>query len=169
MRSAPAESISPKRAISSGHGSGVTVRMMARQAWRNLASKARVDLILTQNKRMAVAVGKYAKDRDPVVEARFPSWIYHCGRNPRPEHKALDGKIFLKNDPIWRKIFPPWEFNCNCWVENSDKTPSGGITAAQIQPPASGYQFDPSDAFEDYKVDRYHSANLSSGNPAGTC
>lgn len=122
---------------------------------RNLASKARVDLILTQNKRMAVAVGKYAKDRDPVVEARFPSWIYHCGRNPRPEHKALDGKIFLKNDPIWRKIFPPWEFNCNCWVENSDKTPSGGITAAQIQPPASGYQFDPSDAFEDYKVDRY--------------
>ena len=104
---------------------------------------------------MAVAVGKYAKDRDPVVEARFPSWIYHCGCHPRPEHKALDGKVFLKNDPIWRKIFPPWEFNCNCWVENSDKTPSGGITAAQINPPASGYQFDPSDAFEDYKVDNY--------------
>ena len=122
---------------------------------RNLASKARVDLILTQNKRMAVAVGKYAKDRDPAVETRFPSWIYHCGRNPRTEHKALDGKIFLKNDPIWRKIFPPWEFNCNCWVENSDKTPSGGITADQVKPPASGYQFDPSDAFEDYKVDRY--------------
>ncbi len=122
---------------------------------RNLGSKARVDLILTQNKRMAVAVGKYAKDRDPAVEARFPSWVYHCGRNPRPDHKALDGKVFLKSDPIWHKIFPPWEFNCNCWVENSDKTPSGGISAAQIQPPASGYQFDPSDAFEDYKVDNY--------------
>lgn len=63
--------------------------------------------------------------------------------------------MFLKSDPIWQKIFPPWEFNCNCWVENSDKTPSGGISAAQIQPPASGYQFDPSDAFEDYKVDNY--------------
>ena len=49
----------------------------------NLASKARVDLILTQNKRMAVAVGKYAQDRDPVVEERFPSWKYHCGRNAR--------------------------------------------------------------------------------------
>lgn len=122
---------------------------------KNLASKARVDLILTQNKRMAVAFGKYAKDRDPVVESRFPSWVYRCGRNPRPEHKALDGKVFLKNDPIWHKIFPPWEFNCNCWVENSDKTPSGGISAAQIQPPASGYQFDPFDAFESYDVKNY--------------
>ena len=50
---------------------------------KNLASTARIDLVLTQNKRMAVAVGKYARDRDPVVEERFPCWKYHCGRNPR--------------------------------------------------------------------------------------
>ena len=122
---------------------------------KNLASKARVDLILRQNKRMAVAVGKYQTDRDPAVEARFPAWEYHTGRNPRDTHAALNGRVFLKSDPIWRKIYPPWEYNCNCWVTNTDKAPDGTITVADIQPAASGYRFDPSDAFEDYKVDNY--------------
>ena len=124
----------------------------------NLASKARVDLILTQNKRMAVAAGKYAQDRDPVVEERFPSWKYHAGRNPRSSHKQYDGMVFRKNDPIWRKIYPPWEFNCNCWVENSDEDPAPQEIVQKLTPqgpPASGFQFDPSDAFEDYKVDNY--------------
>lgn len=125
---------------------------------KNLASKARVDLILSQNKRMAVAVGKYAKDRDPAVEERFPCWKYHAGRNPRSSHKQYDRMVFRKNDPIWQKIFPPWEFNCNCWVENCDEEPESPAVAKQMTPsapPASGYEFDPSDAFEDYKTDKY--------------
>lgn len=122
----------------------------------NLASKARVDLILSQNQKMAVAVGKYAKDRDPVVEERFPSWQYHCGRNARKSHSDLDGKVFLKSDPIWRQIYPPWEFNCNCWVTNSDENPSPPLKPEEEPvPPASGYTFNPADAFEDYKVDDY--------------
>lgn len=122
----------------------------------NLASKARVDLILSQNQKMAVAVGKYAKDRDPVVEERFPSWQYHCGRNARDAHGKLDGKVFLKSDPIWRQIYPPWEFNCNCWVTNSDENPSPPLKPEdEPKPPASGYAFNPADAFEDYKVDDY--------------
>ena len=122
----------------------------------NLASKARVNLILSQNKRMAVAVGKYAQDRDPVVEQRFPSWQYHCGRNARDSHSRYDGMVFLKSDPIWRKIFPPWEFNCNCWVTNSDENPSPPLDEKdRPKIPDSGFQFDPSDAFEDYRVDQY--------------
>ena len=125
---------------------------------KNLASTARIDLILKQNKRMAVAVGKYAQDRDPAVEERFPSWKYHCGRNPRDSHKALDGKVFRKNDPIWRKIFPPWEFNCNCWVENCDEDPLPESQSKKLtpqEPPESGFEFDPSEAFEDYRLDKY--------------
>ena len=124
----------------------------------NLASKARVDLILTQNQKMAVAVGKYAKDRDPAVEQRFPSWQYHCGRNARDAHSKLDGKVFLKSDPIWQRIFPPWEFNCNCWVTNSDETPETPEDVAELdpkEPPASGFQFNPADAFDDFRLDKY--------------
>ena len=122
----------------------------------NLASKARVDLILTQNQKMAVAVGKYAKDRDPVVEQRFPSWQYHCGRTARAAHKNLNGKVFLKSDPIWRQIYPPWEFNCNCWVTNSDENPSPPLKPEEEpKPPESKYAFNPADAFEDYKVADY--------------
>ena len=133
---------------------------------RNLASKARVDLILTQNKRMAVAVGRYAKDRDPAVEERFPCWKYHAGRNPRSSHRKYDGMVFRKDDPIWRKIYPPWEFNCNCWVENTDEEPVKSSVAEKLTPsgpPASGFEFDPSDAFEDYKVDNYRFGQDESG------
>ena len=47
------------------------------------------------------------------------------------------------------------EFNCNCWLTNTDAEPSGKMAASDIQPPPSGYRFDPSDAFEDYKIDNY--------------
>lgn len=128
---------------------------------KNLASTARIDLILKQNKRMAVSVGKYAQDRDPAVEERFPCWKYHAGRNPRDAHRDLDGKVFRKNDPIWQKIFPPWEFNCNCWVENSDEEPENESVSAALAPPppASGFEFDPADAFEDFRLDKYQFGN----------
>ena len=133
----------------------------SRHGVAHLASTARVDLILKQNKRMAVAVGKYAADRDPVVEARFPCWKYHAGRNPRSKHKALDGKVFRKNDPIWHKIYPPWEFNCNCWVENCDEDPVPETESPKLipEPPESGFEFDPMDAFEDFRLDKYNFDN----------
>lgn len=40
----------------------------------------------------------------------------------RPEHAALDGKIFAIDDTTWRAIYPPNGFNCRCeMIQYGDK------------------------------------------------
>ena len=116
----------------------------------NIASSMRLDLILRQNAAMAAAVGRYQVSRDPDIEERWPCWRYIAGHNPRPEHKALDGKVIRKDDPFWHSHYPPWDFNCNCDVEDSDEKPDP-TPQHDDHAPASGFQFDPAHAFE--KVD----------------
>lgn len=121
----------------------------------NLASTARINLILRQNAAMAAAVGRYAADTEPENLERWPYWKYHARGDDRTRgsHAAYDGKIFRKTDPIWHRIFPPWEFNCRCWVEEVDEEEaeeSGGVSESgdELPPvPESGFEFDPADAF----------------------
>lgn len=115
----------------------------------NLSGSMRLNLILRQNAAMAAAVGRYQVSRDPDIEERWPSWKYITGSNPRPEHAALNGRIFLKSDPFWKTHYPPWDFGCNCDVEDSDEKPQ---TPPQMEPSASGYSFDPADAFREFDM-----------------
>ena len=117
----------------------------------NIASSMRLNLILHQNAAMAAGVGRYQVSRDPDIEERWPSWRYIAGHNPRPEHKALDGKVIRKNDPFWKTHYPPWDFNCNCDVEDSDEK-SQEAPKHDNHAPASGFQFDPAHAFEEYDI-----------------
>ena len=70
----------------------------------NLASTARLDLILDQNSRMAAAVGQYQAGMDPDIAERWPNWRYITGPNPRDEHAKLNGFVAKKTDPVWSKI-----------------------------------------------------------------
>ena len=117
----------------------------------NIASSMRLDLILRQNAAMAAAVGRYQVSRDPDIEERWPCWRYIAGHNPRPEHKALDGKVIRKDDPFWHSHYPPWDFNCNCDVEDSDEKPDP-TPQHDDHAPASGFQFDPAHAFEEFDL-----------------
>lgn len=119
----------------------------------NIASTMRLNLVFRQNAAMAAAVGRYQVSRDPDVEERWPAWRYITGPNPRPEHLALDGKVFLKSDPVWQKIYPPWEFNCNCDVEDAEIPEKGvdTIKAEDVPVSESGFSFDPAEAFR--KID----------------
>lgn len=112
----------------------------------NISSAARLNLILTQNAKMAAGVGRYQVARDPDIEERWPSWRYIAGYNPRHTHAVHDGKVYLKSDPFWASHYPPWDFGCNCDVEDSDESP---ITAPKDdgKPPESGFAFNPADAF----------------------
>ena len=113
----------------------------------NIASAARIDLILSQQAKMGAAVGRYQVSRDPDIEERYPCWRYIAGHNPRPEHAALNGKVFRKDDPFWATHYPPWDFNCNCDVEDCDE-PAQTPPKYDGKPPASGFSFDPAHAFE---------------------
>ena len=119
---------------------------------RNLASTARLNLILEQNARMAAAVGQYQAGMDPDILERFPCWRYigSTALNPRDSHARFAGKVFRKDDPIWHKIFPPSDFNCKCSVEDCDDEPDKA--PEKIDPPESGFAFDPAHAFETFDL-----------------
>lgn len=117
---------------------------------RNLASTARLNLILEQNARMAAAVGQYQAGMDPDILERFPCWRYigSTALNPRDSHARYAGKVYRKDDPIWHKIFPPSDFNCKCSVEDCDDEPDKA--PEKVDPPESGFAFDPAHAFESF-------------------
>ena len=119
---------------------------------RNLASTARLNLILEQNARMSAAVGQYQAGMDPDILERFPCWRYigSTALNPRDSHARYAGKVYRKDDPIWHKIFPPSDFNCKCSVEDCDEEPDKA--PEEVEPPESGFEFDPAHAFEEFDL-----------------
>ena len=129
---------------------------------KNLASTARLNLILKQNAAMAHAAGEWQRMHDPDAMKVFPFVRYHCmKRRSRDNHAALDGKIFDKNDPFLRTHTPPWDFHCHCTLEEITAK-EAGKTPELIQPKTpedqvtvdseSGFVFDPEHAFEQHDV-----------------
>ncbi len=78
----------------------------------------RARLILTQNLRQSYAAGRHDQQYDPDVMKLQPYLQYNHSdsRNPRPDHLALDGKVFLKTDPIVQSIYGPRGFGCACYM-----------------------------------------------------
>ena len=128
---------------------------------QNLASTARLNLILKQNAAMAHAAAEWKRMHDPDAMKVYPYVRYHArtDRRCRPEHAQLDGRIFRKDDPFLSTHTPPWDFNCRCWLEEIDEQ-EAGETPDLIQPPTpadkvtvdtkSGFSFDPAHAFEKF-------------------
>ena len=130
---------------------------------RNLASTARLNLILRQNASMAHAAGEWQRMHDPDQMAVFPYVRYHCRGDlrTRDSHSKLDGNIYRKDDPFLRTHTPPWEFNCRCWLEEITAQ-EAGRDDKHVQPPTpendvrvdseSGFSFDPEHAFEEFDL-----------------
>lgn len=127
---------------------------------RNLASTARLNLILEQNARMSAAVGQYQAGMDPDIKERFPCWRYigSTALVPRDTHARFAGKVFRKDDPIWHKIFPPSDFNCKCSVEDCDDEPDEA--PQDVESAESGFSFDPAHAFESFDLSDIHDDKL---------
>lgn len=124
----------------------------------NLASMARMELILRQNAAQAAAVAQYEFERGGVIEAAQPNWRYVSRSDARPSHKAFNGKVFKKSDPIWDHIFPPRDFNCRCYVvsctDEEAKHYGGVMPEGTPEPPVpeSGYSFNPREAMTEFDL-----------------
>jgi len=87
-----------------------------RWAWtpasgKNLAWRSR--LVFRTNLRTAYAAGRYQYQLDPEVQRIQPylKFIHSSAPEPRPHHRALDGKVFL-SDTL--PFFPPSGYGCGC-------------------------------------------------------
>ena len=131
---------------------------------KNLASTARLNLIIDQNAKMAHAVGEHERMYSPAALKLFPYVRYHASvgsKKPRSGHQKFDGMIFEKTDPWLTTHTPPWEFGCNCRLEQITAK-QAGKTPDLIQEPTpadkvtvdskSGFQFDPAHAFEKFDL-----------------
>ena len=130
---------------------------------RNLASTARLNLVLKQNAAMANAAAEWKRMHDPDAMKVFP-YVRYCARGDartRSEHADLDGRIFRKDDPFLSTHTPPWEFNCRCYLEEvTEKEANRTPELIQAPTPAdkvtvdsrSGFHFDPAKAFEDFDM-----------------
>ena len=126
---------------------------------RNLASTARLNLILDQNAKMARAIGQYEAMHRPANLKMFPFVIYRASvgsKHPRGSHGQFDGKVIAKDDPWLKNHWPPWEFGCNCDLQNCTAKKAAGLPGLTDEDrkvaSQSGFEFDPSTAFEEYNL-----------------
>ncbi len=101
--------------------------IIERTGWKyNGGRNWRTRVIYETNLRTAHQAGRLKQMRDPDVVKLRPYWRYVHGeirepKNPRPEHMALDGKVFMHDDPIWDVIYPPNGWRCSCGVGTVSK------------------------------------------------
>lgn len=150
----------------------------------NLASTARLNLILQQNARMAAAVGQHQVSHDPDIMKVWPYYRYVARGDARDTHAALHNTVLPKNDPFWASYTPPLDFNCRCRVEDCSEEEArqyGGVNKAvtrpaedgavsatldqdgrnvRLSPPSSGFRFNPAHAFEEFDFTTIHSPEL---------
>jgi len=79
-------------------------------------SPAYADVVFRTNTQAAYAAGRYAEMFSADYMDVAPFWQYQSidDARTRPEHRALDGKVFRKDDPASRRYLPPSNFNCRC-------------------------------------------------------
>lgn len=101
--------------------------IVARRGWDyNGGRNWRTRVIYDTNLRTAHQAGRLKQMRDPDLIKLRPYWRYvHAEtrepKQPRDEHLAWDGKVFLHDDPIWDIIYPPNGWKCSCGVGTVSK------------------------------------------------
>ncbi len=80
-----------------------------RRAWR-------VDNIFRTNIQTAYNVGRYRQLNEDVDVV--PYWMYSAVNDSRtrPEHLAMNGRVWPANHPTWDTWYPPNGYRCRCSV-----------------------------------------------------
>jgi SPP1 gp7 family putative phage head morphogenesis protein len=76
----------------------------------------RLDNIFATNSQETYSVGRY-KQLQEVKQSR-PYWMYVAVMDSatRPDHAAMNGKIYHADHPFWDQWYPPNGFRCRCYV-----------------------------------------------------
>jgi len=85
------------------------------QGWTGPQAR-RVDTIFRTNVQGAYNTGRWKQAQ--ASAARRPYGMYSAVNDfrTRPEHAAMDGKVYPLDHPVWDTWWPPNGFNCRCTV-----------------------------------------------------
>lgn len=85
--------------------------IMARRGWTGI-SDWHAETIFRTVVQSDYGSGRLAQHR--AMSAEFPFWQYDAvgDSRTRPEHAALDGRIYPADHPFWAQWYPPSGFNC---------------------------------------------------------
>jgi SPP1 gp7 family putative phage head morphogenesis protein len=82
------------------------------------------DLVFRNATQGAFAGGRYTAmfSSERVHFAPYVQYRAILDARTRPEHRALNGRVFRKDDPTARRFFPPSAHNCRCYLIDMDET-----------------------------------------------
>jgi len=77
----------------------------------------RLETIFRTNVQTAYSAGRYKQME--AVKKRRPWWQYMAIMDAvtRPDHAALNGRVWQADHPVWDTWYPPNGFNCRCYVK----------------------------------------------------
>lgn len=78
------------------------------------------------SRRMAVQAQQFTRMREDAD--LYPYWVYHgvMDSRERPEHVAMEGKVFKIGDPAGDACFPFNDWNCRCSGDQIDESELAG-------------------------------------------
>lgn len=79
-----------------------------------LGSPHRLETIYRTNMQSAYMAGRRQEQVENADERPFLQYIAVVDASTRPEHLAMNGRIFPIFDPIWDKWTPPCGYRCRC-------------------------------------------------------
>ncbi len=90
-----------------------------------LGSLWRLRTIYRTNLQTAFMAGRYRHQL--AATKTHPYWMYVAviDSRTRPEHAAMNGRVFQWDDPIWQYLYPPNGWGCRCRVRT--------LTAGQVK------------------------------------
>lgn len=115
-------------------------------AWRK-------DVIFRTNLQSAYQSGRYHEMKEASEELPYWQYIAIMDSRTRPNHAALNGKVFRADDPFWKTHYPPNGYNCRCRVRalSSEQVRQMGLTVSygsQVKTePDPGFSVNPAETW----------------------
>ena len=74
----------------------------------------RLETIFRANVQSAYMAGRWKQQIEDANNRPWWQYVAILDGRTRPQHAALNGRIFRYDDPFWRSHYPPNGFNCRC-------------------------------------------------------